>query len=80
VVTLTRMPSASPITAPTTTKNHVPLAPFLAPIPMPTILAAQALAFKDAGLRRLHRTGPGTQGFHLALWPSAATIHPETSH
>jgi hypothetical protein len=28
VVTLTRIPSASPITAPTTRKNHVPLASF----------------------------------------------------
>jgi hypothetical protein len=40
VVTLIRTPIASPITAPTTTKNHVPLACFVAPIPMPTILAA----------------------------------------
>src|SRR6266540_3087760 len=39
-VTLTTVPSASPITAPTTRKNHVPLASFLAPIPIPSILAA----------------------------------------
>jgi len=37
VVTLTRMPSATPINAPTPTKNHVPRASSL--IPIPTILA-----------------------------------------
>jgi hypothetical protein len=50
-VTLTRMPSASPITAPTIRKNHVPLAPFMA-------LIATAIASSHATNPRPNASKP----------------------